>query len=341
MDRGAERARASSISRSGSLGQRKPYRKISLARNGSHHSAVRHSHETAALRASKSTLAFAAESQSDESSAYSLSLENVPQRSSSRRRLEIQGKSAPHSDKGDATVPFDTNPILLRPRIENHLKKPSQISSSSPIEQSQCELGWSTVGLNRQCSTKTFIRSSHPNMDILEFPTHRHPRLTAELQTGAAFFVGGGSITGQVRVKVHDHERSRHKSGLAIGRISIDLLGIEEISKNRRSIFINLATELIHRNNPPPHKMVVSLKQVSPLDQFWILAPSVSNIPFNLGLPSNPGPPPFQSKYAKIRYLLAVTLLIREQGKQYLVRSSREITVLPVFDGEPPSTEGI
>jgi len=52
------------------------------------------------------------------------------------------------------------------------------------------------------------------------------------------------------------------------------------------------------------------------------------------GLPLDVGPPPFQSKTAKIRYVLCVTLLVREQARQYVVRTSEDVTVLSVYDPE-------
>jgi hypothetical protein len=78
--------------------------------------------------------------------------------------------------------------------------------------------------------------------------------------------------------------------------------------------------------------MVESLKQISPIDAFWPLAKSISNMPFYLSLPLNVGPPPFQSRLARIRYVLGVTLLIRDQGKQYLVRTSQDVSVISVYD---------
>jgi hypothetical protein len=39
---------------------------------------------------------------------------------------------------------------------------------------------------------------------------------------------------------------------------------------------------------------------------------------------------------ARIRYVLSATALLRDQGKQYLVRSSQEVSVLSVYDRELP-----
>jgi hypothetical protein len=167
---------------------------------------------------------------------------------------------------------------------------------------------------------------------MLEFPTHRHPRIELGLDLSAGIFVGGGSIEGTVQIHVDDAERIRHRRTLDIARISIDLLGIEEMTSNRRSIFLNLATELIDQDNPPPTNMVMSRDPISCNDLFWHLMPSSTNLAFSLTLPLNVGPPPFQSRNARIRYALSVSLLIRDHGKHYIVRISEDVTVLSVYD---------
>jgi len=153
--------------------------------------------------------------------------------------------------------------------------------------------------------------------------------------------VGGGSIEGTVQIKVDEAERIRHRRTLDIARISIDLLGIEEMNGNRRCVFLNLATELIDEDNPPPQNMVDTQEPIYNEDLFWHLIPSVTNLAFNLSLPLNVGPPPFQSKNARIRYMLCVSLLIRDHEKQYIVRTSEDVTVLSVYDREQcPSAFG-
>ncbi|EKG17301.1 Arrestin-like protein [Macrophomina phaseolina MS6] len=169
---------------------------------------------------------------------------------------------------------------------------------------------------------------------MLEFPTHRHPRVAVDIQLGAPLFVGGGSLEGNIRISIEDAERQRHKRALAIARISVDLLGIEEMWNAKRDIFMDLATELIDSENPPPENMVDTVKQLSPLDPFWLLKPSVTTMPFSISLPLDVGPPPFQSKLARIRYALCCTLLVRDKGVQYLVRTSQEVSVLSVYDPE-------
>jgi len=171
-----------------------------------------------------------------------------------------------------------------------------------------------------------------PSNELLEFPIHRHPRVDLALDLSAGIFVGGGSIEGTVQINVDDADRIRYRRTLDIARVSIDLLGLEEMSGNRRSVFLNLVNELIDEDNPPPQNMVDSQKQISPNDPYWHLMPSITNLPFVMSLPLNVGPPPFQSKNARIRYVLCVSLLIRDQGKQYIVRTSGDITVLSVYD---------
>ncbi|KAF2455909.1 hypothetical protein BDY21DRAFT_349047 [Lineolata rhizophorae] len=102
----------------------------------------------------------------------------------------------------------------------------------------------------------------------------------------------------------------------------------------RRHVFLNLASELIDAEHPPPHNMVESLKQLGPADPFWMLAPSAAALPFMLSLPLDVGPPPFGSKHARIRYVLCVTVLVRDSGKQYIVRTSQDVAVLSVYDPE-------
>lgn len=79
----------------------------------------------------------------------------------------------------------------------------------------------------------------------------------------------------------------------------MDLIGLEETSGPKKSVFLNLATELIDSENPPPYNMVEDQDQIFPDDPFWHLAPSVTNFPFILSLPLDVGPLPFQSKHAR------------------------------------------
>ncbi|KIW06346.1 uncharacterized protein PV09_02808 [Verruconis gallopava] len=298
-NRNRERGGRPSFSRQGSVTRRNSIgsRKGSLGRNNSFRESVKDGKQGSTdigdldindhLPSSERT---------DASSAYSLALDNVPPKTSSRT-----GR------------PPQRAPSIIREK---------QPSLPPPVPRN--------LGL----LSRTFVRTMEPNIDVLEFPKHQHPRVAIEIHAAASLFVGGGSVEGHVRFVVDDLERVRHRRQLAISRISVDLIGVEEMSSSRRNIFLNLATELIDSDNPPSHNMVESLKQISPIDPFWLLSPSVSHLPFMISLPLDVGPPPFHSKNARIRYVLSATSLIRDQGKQYLVRSSQEIAVLSVYDPE-------
>lgn len=274
------------------------------------------------------------------SSIYSIPPGSVPPRSSSRSRAhnasqKRQAPAALHSSTTQRlpiTTASYTAPTLPQPPLRGvgHTI-PRHGQSLSPLRHVATRIDPISHDNSRRIPSRTFIRESL-SKDLLEFPSHRHPRIELGLDLSAAVFVGGGSIEGTVQINIDDAERIRHRRTLDIARISIDLLGIEEMSGNRRRVFLNLATELIDEDHPPPQHMVYEQKPVSPNDLFWHLMPSFTNLAFNLSLPLNVGPPPFHSKNARIRYTLCASLLIRDHGKQYIVRTSDDITVLSVYD---------
>lgn len=279
-------------------------------------------------------------------SIYSIPLGTVPPRSSSRARARSTSRSQqprlPPSMPGTQRAPISTS-LHTIPTIPLPLPKgnghtiPRCGQSQSPLRHVAARLDPISHDTNRHIPSKTFIREPL-SKEILEFPSHRHPRIELGLDLSAGIFVGGGSIEGTVQITIDDAERIRHRRTLDIARISIDLLGLEEMSGNRRCIFLNLANELIDEHNPPPQNMVDSQEPIGSEELFWHLMPSVTNLAFNMSLPLNIGPPPFQSKSARIRYILCVSLLIRDHGKQYIVRSSEDVTVLSVYDRQSYST---
>lgn len=308
--------RQGSISRKGSV-----ERKNSISRKNSLRESIKHNRQPSTHVAELDINdALPSGERTDGSSAYSLALDNVPPRAASRVGRRPQRSVSLAREKQPSLPPPP-------PRGLGYTM-PNRGQSRSPIRSLRIE----EEQYMRRLPSRTFIRTSEPNIDVLEFPKHQHPRITLELHAAASLFVGGGSVEGHVRLLIDDLERGRHRRQLAISRISIDLIGVEEMSSSRRNIFLNLATELIDSDNPPPHNMVESLKQISPIDPFWLLAPSMSHLPFLISLPLDVGPPPFNSKGARIRYVLCATALIRDQGKQYLVRSSQEVSVLSVYD---------
>jgi hypothetical protein len=272
------------------------------------------------------------------SSIYSIPPSSVPPRSSSQTRARSASRTRPPLQQAAQRTPVVTahNPapnIVLPPPLAQGGSRtiPRRGQSQSPLRHIAARLDPISHDTNRRVPSKTFVREPL-SKELLEFPSHRHPRIELGLDLTAGIFVGGGSIEGTVQIKVDDAERIRHRRTLDIARISIDLLGLEEMSGNRRCVFLNLATELIDENNPPPANMVDKQELSGFNDFFWHLMPSVTNLAFNISLPLNVGPPPFHSKNARIRYVLCVSLLVRDHGRQYIVRTSEDITVLSIYD---------
>ncbi|KAF2264935.1 hypothetical protein CC78DRAFT_579891 [Lojkania enalia] len=272
------------------------------------------------------------------SSIYSIPPGSIPARSSSSR---ARARSVSRSRKPIAITQRTTAlpsanivPAIpsLPPRGSGNTI-PRRGPSLSPLRQIAARFDPVSHDTNRRIPSRTFIRDPF-STEILDFPAHRHHRVDLGLVLSAGIFVGGSSIEGTVHITVDEAERTRHRRTLAIARISVDLIGLEEMVGNRRAVFLNLATELIDGDHPPPQNMVDSQKQIGSDDPFWQLMPSVTDLPFLMSLPLNVGPPPFQSKNARIRYVLCVSLLIRDQGKQYIVRTSEDILVLSVYDPE-------
>ncbi|KAA8624816.1 hypothetical protein PtrSN002B_008726 [Pyrenophora tritici-repentis] len=273
------------------------------------------------------------------SSIYSVPPSNVPPRSSSRPRAYSTSRPRQQPQippiqitQPTATATLDAIPTMQPPTPKNSANAiPGHGQSQSPLRHVAARFDPISNDTNRRVPSRTFVRDPI-SKELLEFPSHRHPRIDLGLDLSAGIFVGGGSIEGTVQINVDDAERIRHRRTLDIARISVDLLGTEEVSGNRRAVFLNLATELLDEQNPPPQNMVDTQEPVGSDDLFWHLMPSMTNLAFNLSLPLNVGPPPFHSRNARIRYILCVSLLIRDQGKQYIVRTSEDVSVLSVYD---------
>jgi hypothetical protein len=264
---------------------------------------------------------------------------NVPPRSSSRPRARSasmmpQQQQIPPISITQSTTAETLNTVHARPQFPSRIRTniiPSCGQSQSPVRHIAARFDPVAYDTHRRIHSKTLVRQPL-SKELLEFPSHRHSRIELGLDLSAGVFVGGGSIEGTVQINIDDAERIRHKRTLDIARISIDLLGVEEVSSNRRAVFLSLATELIDEENPPPQNMVDTQGLIGPDNLFWHLVPSMTNISFNLSLPLDVGPPPFYSKNARIRYLLCASLLIRDRGRRHVVRTSEDVTVLSVYD---------
>lgn len=261
--------------------------------------------------------------QDDHASTYSIPLDSVPLRSSSRTRHK-RSTSIPRAPAVILPVPGNAYPCITN-RGQSHSPVRDFASRIDPQESDRA----------RRVPSKTIVKVENiTSKDILIHPTHQHPRVRVDLQVAAPLFVGGSSVEGVVRIVVDEAERVRHKNTLTMERVAVDLLGIEEISGAKRNIFLSLGNELVDLVHPPPVDMVISQLPFALHERSWILTPSVSSLPFLITLPLEVGPPPFHSRFARIRYVLCATVTIKDAGRQLCVRSTQETAVLSVYDRE-------
>jgi hypothetical protein len=266
------------------------------------------------------------------SSSYAIPRSSVPRRSSSQAHINKTHTRKPsirsvRADDSRPNFPLTNNGFNSNFVVTNH--GPSR----SPVKDVSNRLNPVSSDIARRLPSKTYVRSPAPT-DILDFLVYRHPRVALELHTSAPLFVGGGSIEGHVKVTVDDNERLKHRRSLGVAATTIDLVGFEEVAGRRRATFLALGTELMDFKHPPPSTMVEPDNPLLLGEKFWTLKPSISALPFMLSLPLDTGPPPFTSKQAKIRFLLCVTVTIRDAGKRYRVRTSQDICVVPTYDPE-------
>ncbi|USP78303.1 uncharacterized protein yc1106_05577 [Curvularia clavata] len=275
------------------------------------------------------------------SNIHCVSASNVPLRSSSRSRPHSTSRvqQAPRKPLTDtaqntAATSFNSTQIGLPSPLKDKTNIiPNHGQPQSPVRHIAARFDPIAHDTNRRIPSRTFIRE-HPSKQLLDVISYRHPRIQLGLCLSAGIFVGGGSIEGTVQINIDDAERVRYRRTLGVARISVDLLGVEETSGNRRALFLNLATELIDEENPPPQSMVDTQEPIGSEDPFWHLMPSVTNLAFNLSLPLDVGPPPFYSKNARIRYLLCASIVIHDRDKRHVVSTSEDVTVLSVYDPE-------
>lgn len=169
-----------------------------------------------------------------------------------------------------------------------------------------------------QAIAKTFVRPEPP-LDLLEYPVIFNPRVSMMVSITQPLYIGGGCVDGRLNI----HIRGTKLDDIRLGRVSIDIAGVEgmyidsaiygqecadsdivcpELSFTRKTMFMSLASELIDEDHPPPAAMLETVEEDQKL--FWKVKPSRSFLPFKLKLPLNVGPPPFHSLRARIRYVI-------------------------------------
>ena len=256
---------------------------------------------------------------------------NVPERRSSASVL----RHGPHSSVAD---------FISRPSSNNGTTRrvvPSRGHSSSPVRKALERAPISSQTIRRPPS-KTIIRTTPP-LDILDTPSSRHARVDMSTSLPTAIFVGGSTVEGSLNISIDAiaTRKTKNLPPLSISRLSIDIIGVEETSENHRWAFLSLACEMIDAEHPPPFALVnfkspLSTSMDTDDDHSWPLKSGASvSLPFCLNLPLNLGPPPYSSKQACIRYILAPTAVIESaEDRASLVRHSVPLQMLTVHDPE-------
>jgi len=179
----------------------------------------------------------------------------------------------------------------------------------------------------KQPIAKTFVRPEPP-ADLLEYPVIFDPRVSMMVSITQPLYIGGGSVDGRLNV----HIRGTRLDDIRLGRVSIDIAGVEELSFTRKSMFMSIASELIDEDHPPPAAMLAPTDDEEKL--FWKIKPSRSFFPFRLNLPLDVGSGPFHSVRARLRYVIHGTIMISINGSKSIVRCSRDIRIISALDPE-------
>ncbi|KAI5804421.1 hypothetical protein EDC01DRAFT_419079 [Geopyxis carbonaria] len=184
-----------------------------------------------------------------------------------------------------------------------------------------------TLNDANQAIAKTFIRPEPP-AELLDYPVAFHPRVTLHMTITQPLYIGGSSVDGRLNI----HIRGTRLDDIRLGRVSVDIAGVEELSFSRKTMFMSIASELIDEDHPPPAAMLMPSDNEQ--KTFWKVKPSRSFLPFRLNLPLNVGPGSFNSVRARIRYVIHGTIMISINGSKSIVRCSRDIRIISALDPE-------
>lgn len=262
------------------------------------------------------------------SSVWSLPIWEVPERKSSASILaqSLAGSrhSSLHEFPSQKALNTSASGKIVSPRGR----------SDSPVRQALSRDAVSSDRL-RASPSRTFVRTTPP-LDILDQPSSSHDRVEMRVRIPSPLFVGGGTIEGQIHLVVDGEIKCKSKpKPILISKLSVDVIGVEEISDGKRWIFLSLATELIDKSHPPPASLVCSqLPAETSVEGWWLLKPASATLPFCLNLPLKLGPPPYLSKQASIRYLLCPTAVVKLGRKIGVIRQTWNIQMLTVHDPE-------
>ncbi|KAF3165871.1 hypothetical protein TWF225_001116 [Orbilia oligospora] len=193
---------------------------------------------------------------------------------------------------------------------------PSDQASQSSSFRDRAELH------TRLARPRTFVRPSLP-VDLLVSPVinSRDPcYMKADIFITSPFHIAGGSVAGKLNISTFQN------ADLQLGRVAIDLVGIEEYGFGHQKMFIALAAEFIDDDHPPPSTI---LRQGENSGPFWSIRKGEGAFPFDVNLPLDVGPGTFDSGTARIRYVIYGTILFKIGDKKFLVRCCRDVAVAP------------
>ena len=257
-------------------------------------------------------------------SAMSLPLREVPERRSS---ASIFAQSLHESRKPS----FQELPKWqVPPRAARSKSVSLRGRSDSPVRQALNRATQSSEAM-RTSPSRTFIRTIPP-LDVLERGSMRNERLDFSVHLPSPLFVGGGTIEGQIKLNVHEDTKKSKSRSISISRLSIDVIGVEEVNDGRRWVFLSLGSELFDENHPPPPALISSRKSQLGSELSWPLKSASAVVPFCINLPLNLGPPPYLSRQASIRYILSPAAHFKVGDKRAMVRQTWNIHMLTVYD---------
>lgn len=256
-------------------------------------------------------------------SAMSLPLREIPKRRSSISILNQFDHDSRRDRRQHAATTSETSSGII----------PTRVRAESPIRHAFEACAQSSEG-QRQPPTRTFIRTTTPT-DLFDGGETRHSRLEMFLRLQSPLFVGGGTVEGQVELRIDmQSSKKARMQPLLISTLSVDVVGVEEVEDSGRRIFLSLATELFNRQCPPPSVLVVSQTPERGSELYWQAKPATLTIPFCINLPLKLGPPPYSSRKATIRYLLSPSIILKLGEKRFTIRQMWNIQMLTVHDPE-------
>lgn len=261
-------------------------------------------------------------------SAMSLPLREVPERRSS---ITVFPTKAAPSRKPSVQ---EAAPWRVPPSTSRSKTVPNRGRSKSPVRLA-INRSAQTSEANRPAPLHTVIRAT-PRTDLLDKAIAKSDRVELGLYLPSPLFVGGRTVEGHISLTVDGATLMSRKKmkPISISRLSVDVIGVEEVSDGRRWAFLALGTDLFDEDNPPPNSLIDGRSPRYNSELGWILKPSSATIPFCINLPLNLGPPPYSSKQASIRYILCPTAYISIGDKRTFVRQSWNIQMLTIHDPE-------